>query len=173
MKYTVTGKNISITKAMDESIQKKLSVLDKYILIDDNTTARVVARTYKHSQKVEVTIPTRVGVLRTEVVKDDFYEALDLAIDKLEGQIRKQKTRLNKHHKEHLSKAFIEKEQKEVEQDVDVKTKHIDTDEMTLDEALLQMELSGHNFYIYKDEDTGKYAIAYNRHDGYGCIEVD
>ncbi len=76
---------------MRTKIEEKLSALDKYLLIDENTIARVLARVYPNSQKVEVTIPSRVGILRAEVVHDDFYAAVDLAIDKLEDQIRRQK----------------------------------------------------------------------------------
>ena len=175
MKFEIVGKNVSVTPAMREQIEKKLSTLDKYILIDPNTTARVVARVYPNSQKVEITIPTKVGLLRTEVVNDDFYAAVDLAIDKLEDQLRRQKTRLSKRHREHLAKAFIaEAEQEDESEDIPVRTKEITADEMVLDEAIMQMELSGHNFYIYKDEDSEKLAVVYRRKNGgYGLIEVN
>ena len=175
MKFEIVGKNVTVTPAMREQIEKKLSTLDKYILIDPNTTARVVARVYPNSQKVEITIPTKVGLLRTEVVNDDFYAAVDLAIDKLEDQLRRQKTRLSKRHREHLAKAFIaEAEEDEEAEDIPVRTKEITADEMVLDEAIMQMELSGHNFYIYKDEDSEKIAVVYRRKNGgYGLIEVN
>lgn len=178
MKFTVQGKNIEITEAMKEQIEKKLSVLDKYVLIEEDTVARVVARVYKKgqkSEKVEITIPTKVGILRTEVVHDDFYAAVDYAIDKLEDQLRRQKTRLQKKHKEHLSRAFIEENvAQDAMEETPVKTKQIIAKKMPLDEAILQMELSGHSFYIYTDEETEKHAIVYLRHDGtYGLIEVE
>ena len=99
MRFEIIGKNITVTPAMKEKIEAKLSTLDKYLLIDPNTIARVVARVYPNSQKVEVTIPTKIGILRTEVVNDDFYAAVDLAIDKLEDQIRRQKTRLSRRNR--------------------------------------------------------------------------
>ncbi|MEE8807382.1 MAG: ribosome-associated translation inhibitor RaiA [Lactimicrobium sp.] len=175
MRFEIIGKNVSVTPAMREQIEKKLSTLDKYLLIDPNTIARVVARVYPKGQKVEVTIPTKVGILRTEVVDDDFYAAVDRAIDKLEDQIRRQKTRLSRRHKENLAVAFAqEDEQNEEQQEVLVKTKSITADEMDLDDAILQMELSNHDFYIYTDEETGKISVAYRRNDGkYGLIEVD
>ena len=175
MRFEIIGKNVSVTPAMREQIEKKLSTLDKYLLIDPNTIARVVARVYPKGQKVEVTIPTKVGILRTEVVDDDFYAAVDRAIDKLEDQIRRQKTRLSRRHKENLAAAFAqEDEQNEEQQEVLVKTKAITADEMDLDDAILQMELSNHDFYIYTDEETGKISVAYRRNDGkYGLIEVD
>ncbi len=79
MRFEIVGKNIAVTPAMRTKIEEKLSALDKYLLIDENTIARVLARVYPNSQKVEVTIPSRVGILRAEVVNNDFYAAVDLA----------------------------------------------------------------------------------------------
>ena len=175
MRFEIVGKNVTVTPAMKEQIEKKLSTLDKYLLIDPDTIARVVARVYPNAQKVEVTIPTKVGILRAEVVNDDFYAAVDLAIDKLEDQLRRQKTRLSKRHREHLAEAFInESEAEDNEEDIPVRTKTVVADEMILDEAIMQKELSGHNFYIYKDEDSEKISVVYRRRNGgYGLIEVD
>lgn len=173
MRFEIVGKNVSVTPAMKEKIEKKLSGLEKYLLIDQDTIVRVVARVYPNSQKVEVTIPTKVGLLRTEVEENDFYAAVDLAIDKLEDQLRRQKTRLSKRHREHLAQAFID-EQEIPEADIPVRTKSVVAEEMPLDEAIMQMELSGHNFYIYTDEDSEKVAVVYRRKvGGYGLIEVD
>jgi len=176
MRFEIVGKNITVTDAMKEKIETKLSGLDKYLLIDPNTIARVVARVYPNSQKVEVTIPTKIGLLRTEVVNDDFYAAVDLAIDKLEDQLRRQKTRLSRRHREHLAKAFVEEDvsAEAEENDIPVRTKSVTASVMDLEDAILQMELSGHNFYIYTDEETEGVAVVYRRNDGgYGLIEVD
>ncbi|NCB33634.1 MAG: ribosome-associated translation inhibitor RaiA [Erysipelotrichia bacterium] len=176
MKFEIVGKNVTVTEAMRNQIEKKLSGLDKYILIDPNVTARVVTRVYPNSQKVEVTIPTKVGILRTEVMNNDLYAAIDLAVDKLEDQVRRQKTRLSRRHKESLAETFIEETEKDVtvEKDIPVKTKSIHADELDLDEAIMQMELSGHEFYIYTDEESKKVSVVYQRKDGqYGLIEVD
>jgi putative sigma-54 modulation protein len=176
MRFEIVGKNIEVSEAMKERIEAKLSNLDKYLLINPDTIARVVARVYPDSEKVEVTIPTKVGILRAEVVDDDFYAALDAAIDKLEDQIRRQKTRLSKKHREHLAKAFIEEAEiaENPGNDIPVRTKSVVADEMTLDEAIMQMELSGHNFYIYTDEESGQISVVYRRSsEGYGLIEVE
>ena len=175
MRFEIVGKNVEVTESMREKIEKKLSTLGKYVLIDPDAVVRVVARVYPKTQKVEVTIPTKIGILRTEVEHDDFYAAVDLAIDKLEDQIRKQKTRLSKKHREHLAKAFIEEaELEEAEQDIPVKTKSITVDELSLDDAIMQMELIGHNFFIYRDEETDQIAVVYRRNNGgYGLIEVE
>lgn len=174
MRFEIVGKNVTVTQAMKEKIETKLSSLSKYLIIDEDTIVRVVARVYPNSQKVEVTIPSKIGILRTEVVNDDFYAAVDLAIDKLEDQIRRQKTRLSKRHREHLAQAFIDSYEEDNEDDIPVRTKTVVASEMELDEAIMQMELSGHSFYIYKDEDSEKISVVYSRHDGgYGLIEVD
>ena len=175
MRFEIIGKNVSVTPAMREQIEKKLSTLDKYLLIDPNTIARVVARVYPKGQKVEVTIPTKVGILRTEVVDDDFYAAVDRAIDKLEDQIRRQKTRLSRRHKENLAVAFAqEDEQNEEQQEVLVKTKAITADEMDLDDAILQMEMLQHNFFVFLDTETDSVNVVYKRNDNdYGLLETE
>ena len=149
MRFEIVGKNVSVTPAMKEKIEKKLSGLEKYVLIDPDTIVRVVARVYPNSQKVEVTIPSKVGLLRTEVEENDFYAAVDLAIDKLEDQLRRQKTRLSKRHREHLAQAFIDEQETPEDKDIPVRTKSVVAEEMPLDEAIMQMELSGHNFLLY------------------------
>lgn len=175
MRFEIIGKNIEVSEAMREKIEKKLSSLSKYLLIDPDTVVRVVTRVYPKSQKVEITVPTKVGLLRTEVEHNDFYAAVDLAIDKLEDQIRKQKTRLSRKHREHLAKAFIEEVEIEEEmEDIPVKTKTVAATELSLDDAIMQMELIGHSFFIYRDEETQQIAVVYRRKNGgYGLIEVE
>ncbi len=174
MRFEIIGKNITITDLMRSKIEKKLSALEKYLLIDPDTKARVVARVYPNSQKIEVTIPTKVGILRSEVTHEDLYAAIDIAVDKLEDQLRRQKTRLNRRHRESLAEAFLEEAAEAEEKIVPVKTKTIQATILDLDEAIMQMELSSHDFYIYTDEDTGRVSVVYLRNDGdYGVIEVE
>lgn len=173
MRFEIVGKNISVTDTMRSRIEKKLHGLEKYVLIDENTVARVVVRVYPDSQKIEVTIPTKVGLLRSEVKNQDLYAAIDIAVDKLEDQLRRQKTRLNRRHRESLAEAFLEEAEAE-DKVVPVKTKTITATTLDLDEAIMQMELSSHSFYIYTDEDTGRISVVYLREDGdYGLIEVE
>ena len=157
MKVQIYGKNITVTPAIAEKIEKKLNHLEKYFIIDENVIANVVVRVYPNKQKIEVTIPTKFAVLRAEVVHDDLYAAIDLAIDKLEDQIRRQKTRLTRKNKEKLAYAFLETEELDEEYDEAdevVKTKSIVPDTMELDEAIMRMEMLNHNFFIYRDEET-------------------
>ena len=103
MKVQIYGKNITVTPAIAEKIEEKLNLLEKYFIIDETVVANVVVRVYPTKQKIEVTIPTKYAVLRAEVTHDDLYAAIDLAVDKLEDQIRRQKTRLNRKNKEKLA----------------------------------------------------------------------
>lgn len=179
MKFEIVGKNVSITEGMRGKIEKKLSSLNKYILIDENAVARVVARVYPNSQKIEVTIPSKAGLLRTEVVHEDLYAAIDIAVDKLEDQIRKQKTRLSRKHKEKLALSFLDEEltdrsNEEDKDDVLVKTKTIKAEKMDIEEAILRMNMLNHSFFIYTDEETDTVSVVYKRHDGgYGLIETE
>ena len=177
MKVQIYGKNITVTPAIAEKIEKKLNHLEKYFIIDENVIANVVVRVYPNKQKIEVTIPTKFAVLRAEVVHDDLYAAIDLAIDKLEDQIRRQETRLTRKNKEKLAYAFLETEELDEEYDEAdevVKTKSIVPDTMELDEAIMRMEMLNHNFFIYRDDETKEIAVVYKRHDGgYGLIETE
>ena len=175
MKVNIVGKNVKVTPAIAEMVNKKLDHLTKYFLIDDNVTAKVLIRTYPVGQKIEVTIPTKYAILRAEVVDDDLYAAIDLAIDKLEDQIRRQKTRLQRKNRLSLAEAFLDEEESG-QDDIDevVKTKSIEPQEMSLDEAIMKMELLGHDFFIYTDDETEKIAVVYKRKDGdYGLIETE
>lgn len=176
MKVNIVGKNVTVTPAIAEKITKKLNVLTKYFIIDEQDTAKVLIRTYPLKQKIEVTIPTKYAILRAEVVDDDLYAAIDLVIDKLEDQIRRQKTRIQKKNKTSLAMAFVEQEAYEAEEDIEevVKTKSIVCKEMSLDEAIMKMELLNHDFFIYTDDETQKIAVVYKRNDGgYGLIETE
>ena len=176
MKITLKGKNIEITEAIEEKVSEKLSKLDKYFIVSENVEAKVLVRTYPYGQKIEVTIPTEYVLLRAEVVDQDLYNAIDLVIDKLEGQIRKYKTRLNRKSKDNklaFNLASIEPLEDE-EEDVLVKTKIITPKPMDMEEAIMQMELIGHSFFVYRDTETDAISIVYRRNDGdYGLIETE
>lgn len=175
MRFEIYGKNVVITDGMRTKIEKKLSFLNKYLLIDPETIARVVVKVYPQIQKIEVTIPTKVGQLRAEVEHEDLYAAIDLSIDKLEDQIRRQKTRLSRKHRDKLARSFIEEDTDILkENDVPVKTKTINAEKMDLETAIMQMELLGHSFFIYTDDETNLVSVVYLRNDGnYGLLEVE
>ena len=163
MKISVRGKNIEITEAIESKISDKLSKLDKYFIVSDNVEAKVLCRVYPYGQKLEVTIPTEYVLLRAEVV------------DKLEGQIRKYKTRLSRKSKDNkLAFNLSSIEDVETDDDVLVKVKSITPKPMDMEEAIMQMELIGHSFFVYRDAESDSISIVYRRNDGdYGLIETD
>ena len=171
MKFTVYGENVSINDKMREKIEQRLSDLNKYVVIDEEQSAKVTVKVYAGSLKIEVNVPSMIGLLRSEVVHDDFYTGIDLAIDKLEDQIRRQKGRLSRRHKDSLAETFYD--ESDDTNDIPVRTKTVYIEEMELDEAILNMEMLSHSFFVYKDLDSEKMAVVYKRNDGgYGLIEI-
>ena len=173
MKFIISGKNIAVTEGLKTAVQDKLSKLERYFTPD--TEVVVTLSVEKERQKIEVTIPTEYVLLRAEVVDQDLYNAIDLVIDKLEGQIRKYKTRLNRKSKDNkLAFNLASIEPLEEEEDVLVKTKTITPKPMDMEEAIMQMELIGHSFFVYRDTETDAISIVYRRNDGdYGLIETE
>ena len=173
MKFAIYGENVTVNDTMREKIENRLSELNKYIVIDEAQSAKVTVKIYGDGLKVEVNVPTKVGLMRSEVVHEDFSTAVDLAIDKLEDQIRRQKGRLSRRHKESLAENFYEVQEVDENEDTPVRTKTVYADEMILDEAIVRMEMLSHSFFIYKDVDSDKLAVVYKRNDGgYGLIEI-
>ncbi len=172
MKVKVHGKDLRVSEEMVERITYKLSFLDKYILIDDETTAQVICKKHGKDVKLEVTIPTKVGYLRSEVIDHEIRNAIDESIDKLEDQLRRQKTRLSRRHKDSLASTFYD-EQIENVVELPVRTKRIFVESMDTDEAIMQMELMGHSFFLFRDYESNNICLVYKREDGgYGVIET-
>ncbi len=174
MKLNIRGEKIEITGAMKEYAEEKLAKLEKYISNAEDVTVNVLVKLRNHMQKVEITIFLQSLILRSEEEQEDFYAAIDNSIDKLERQIRKNKTRLENKNRVNKSLSFdFEVEEKEDDQKV-VKRKSVEVKPMDEEEAILQLELLGHQFYLYNDIDTGKAAVIYKRKDGnYGIIEAE
>lgn len=177
MNITLRGDKIKITDAMQEYANEKLERLNKYFDDSDNMKANLVVKVQNYKQKVEVTIPLKSFILRAEEVQDDFYIAVDTVVDKLERQIRKNKTKLqSKKLKETREFVFdyIEDYKDDEEEEVIVKRKKIEVKPMSEEEAILQMELLGHQFYLFKDAESLKPVLVYKRNDGqYGVIETE
>ena len=171
MKVKVHGKDLSVSNDMIERIENKLSFLDKYILIDDDTTAQAVVKKHGKDIKLEITIPTKVGYLRSEVINHEIRDAVDKS---LEDQVRRQKTRLSRRHKEKLAVNFAAAaEAEKAPEEIPVRTKRIAVSEMDVEEAIMQMELLDHTFFVFRQPDSGVIAIVYKRENGgYGLIEA-
>jgi len=173
MEVIIRGNKIEITDSMKEYVKEKLAKLEKYSIDDMKATVLVKIRNY--TQKVEVTIPLKTLILRAEEEASDFYSAVDLVVNKLERQIRKNKTKLQKKEKTGIKELNMEEILDIPEDDIiDIKWKKIEIKPMNLDEAILQMELLGHNFYMYRDSDLDSVTLVYKRKSGgYGVIETE
>ncbi|MCD8195460.1 MAG: ribosome-associated translation inhibitor RaiA [Coprobacillus sp.] len=179
MKYQIFGKNIEITDAISSTVQKKLARMDKYFKDTDNINCRVVCSVHSSIQKVEATIFLPKVTLRAEVRDKDLYNAIDKAIDKLEDQMRKLKTRASNSRTIKLGEELAlntirELEEEEKEEEVVVRTKSYDLEPMSIDDAITRMEALGHTFFLYLDEDDHRISVVYERKDGgYGVIEAE
>ncbi len=180
MKITVSGKNMEITAALRSTVEKKLSKLERYF--NPNVEAQVTFSVEKNrsmnktKQVIEVTIPFNGVILRGEEANDDMYTSIDLVVDKLEGQIRKQKTKLERRtHGDSLRYQYIPDIEEDAKNELKiVRTKRFAVKPMSSEEAVLQMELLGHSFFVFKDADSEEVNVVYKRKDGnYGLIEPE
>mgnify|MGYP005864298663 CR=1 FL=1 len=177
MKFIVSGKNIEITEALRNRVVKKLGKLEKFF--NPDTDVYVTMSVEKSRHIVEVTIPFNGMVLRAEEASDDMYATLNMVIDILEGQIRRHKTRLKKKlydgaiKTEYFEQAAKQEEEEEREFKV-VRTKKFAIKPMTVEEAILQMNLLGHQFFVFSNAETEETNVVYKRKDGnYGLIEPE
>lgn len=158
-KFHIRGENIAITDAIRDYAETKLSKLEKYFAED--VTIHVTAKVYPNKQaKAEVTIPSKEVTLRAKETSDNWYSSLDLVVDKLERQIRKHKTKMQKRNR-------VEKAHDETSDDVETfaRIKELDIETMSPQEASDQMECLGHDFFIFLNEDTARVSVVYRRKD--------
>ncbi len=175
MKISIRGDKITVTKAIKEYITEKLSRLDKYFEKPKEIECKVLIKVKNQDQSIEVTVPTSKFTLRAEERHQDLYAATDLVIDKLEGQIRKNKAKLEKKYRDvpKFEMNFDYEEIPEVEEEKIVKRKDIDMKPMDEEEAVLQIELLNHDFFVFKNIDEDCVSVLYKRKDGsYGIINV-
>ncbi|MCI5871469.1 MULTISPECIES: ribosome hibernation-promoting factor, HPF/YfiA family [Streptococcus] len=180
IKYSIRGENIEVTDAIRSYVESKLSKVEKYFHADQELDARVNLKVYREkTAKVEVTILLDSLTLRAEDVSQDMYGSVDLVVDKIERQIRKNKTKIAKKHREKVSAGQVfttEFEAEVVEEETGlqvVRTKHVNLKPMDVEEALLQMDLLGHDFFIYTDAEDNATKVLYRREDGeLGLIEA-
>lgn len=177
MKYNIRGDKLEVTDAIGNYVESKLDRLNKYFK-DDEILANVLLKVRGNSQIIEVTIPTDKFILRSEEEDKDLYAAIDLVTDKLERQIRKNKTRLNKQNIDNKYRQFnfdyeLLEEEESSDNELIVKRKKLEMKPMDEEEAILEMNLLGHEFFVYKDMHTDNINVLYKRKDGnYGLIET-
>ncbi|EKU48514.1 ribosome hibernation-promoting factor, HPF/YfiA family [Staphylococcus massiliensis] len=183
IKFEIHGDNLTITDAIRNYIEEKVGKLERYFTNVPNVTAHVKVKTYQNSStKIEVTIPLKNVTLRAEERHDDLYAGIDLINNKLERQVRKYKTKVNRKHrakgnKEDLFTPVVEnttEEEQQNEPDIEIiKSKEFALKPMDSEEAVLQMNLLGHDFFVFNDRDTEGTSIVYKRKDGkYGLIQT-
>lgn len=159
-KFHIRGENIAITDAIRDYAETKLSKLEKYF--SEDVTVHVTAKVYPNKQaKAEVTIPGKNVTLRAEETSNDWYNSLNVVVDKLERQIRKHKTKMQKRNR-------VEKAHDEASNDVETiaRIKDLDIETMSPQEASDQMDCLGHDFFIFLNEDTARVSVVYRRKDG-------
>lgn len=174
MKFNIHGKKIDVTDSIKSYIEEKIGRLDKYFENPNEISATVLVKLRGKDQVVEVTINANKFILRGEESHKDLYASIDKVSDKIERQIRKNKTRLKKRTVKDVSKDFVlDFEETEENNNIVVKRKVIENKPMSEEEAILQMELLAHEFFAYKNEETNEVNIVYKRKDGdYGILEI-
>lgn len=174
MKFNIHGKKLDVTDSIKTYIEEKIGRLDKYFDDPDNITATALIKLRGNDQVVEITINANRFVLRSEEQHKDLYAAIDKASDKLERQIRKNKTRMHKKSGSNQTHAFkLDFDEPEENNNIVVKRKTIENKPMDEEEAILQMELLGHEFFVFKNVDTKLVNVLYKRKDNdYGILEI-
>lgn len=184
MKYNIRGQRMEVTDALRDYVEKKLSRLERYFEAPPQSDVNVTLSVTKGHQVVEVTIPLPGFLLRAEEKRDDMYASIDFVVDKLERQIRKHKTRINRNFRHPDSARVLFREDfggtsvstlaRDEEDDLElVRTKKFNLKPMNVEEAILQMNLVGHNFYVFANSATKDISVVYRRNDGkYGLIEA-
>ena len=172
MNINIRGDKIEVTDSIKNYVKEKLVRLDKYFMEPNKIDAHVLIRVRNSEEIIEVTIPTSKYTLRAEEKNGDLYAAIDLVVDVLERQIRKNKTKLNRHKNEEPTSFAVLEDIEEIEEESSiVKRKTIETKPMDEEEAILQMELLGHDFFVFKNIDEECISVLYKRKDGnYGII---
>lgn len=174
MKFIISGKNIDVTDGLKIAIQEKLGKLERYFTPD--TEVHVTLSVEKERQKIEVTIPVKGNIIRSEQVSSDMYVSIDLVEEVIERQLRKYKTKIINKQQEagNFQKTFVEDDFMEDEEVKIIRTKRFGIKPMYPDDACVQMELLGHNFFVFRNAETDEVNVVYKRKGNtYGLIEPE
>ena len=174
MRYTISGKNINVTEGLRTAITDKLGKLEKYFTPE--TEIIVTLSVEKGRQKIEVTIPVKGNIIRSEQVSNDMYVSLDLVEEVIERQLKKYKNKIIEKHKEgnNFKKEFVEKEYADNDEVKIIRTKQFGIKPMFPEDACIQMELLGHSFFVFSNAETDEVNVVYKRKGNtYGLIEPE
>ncbi|MCR5546966.1 MAG: ribosome-associated translation inhibitor RaiA [Lachnospiraceae bacterium] len=175
MKIKITGRNIELTEGLKAAVEEKLAKLDKYFTED--TQANVTLSVEKERQKIEVTIPVKGSIIRSEQVSNDMYVSIDLVEEVIERQMKKYRNKLVSRQQEpgqFFAEEFISKAEDEEEEISIIRTKKFGMKPMYPEDACVQMELLGHNFFVFRNAETDEVNVVYKRRGNtYGLIEPE
>jgi len=174
MRYIISGKNITVTEGLKTAVYEKIGKLEKYFTPD--TEVHVTLSTEKDRQKIEVTIPVKGNIIRAEQVSSDLYVSIDLVEEIIERQLRKYKSKIinNKQASINFSEKFVNDDYEEDDEIKIVKSKKFAIKPMDPEEACVQMELLGHNFFVFRNSQTDEVNVVYKRKGNtYGLIEPE
>ena len=174
MKFIISGKNIEVTPGLRSAVEDKIGKLEKYF--NPDTEVHVTLSVEKDRQKIEVTIPVKGNIIRSEQVSNDMYVSIDLVEEIIERQLKKYKNKLTnqKQAANFFKQDFIEKEFVDEEEIHIIRTKKFDIKPMYPEDACIQMELLGHNFFVFCNAETDQVNVVYKRKGNtYGLIEPE
>ena len=174
MRYTISGKNIEVTEALKNIVMDKLGKLERYFTPE--TEIIVTMSVEKERQKIEVTIPVKGNIIRSEQVSNDMYVSIDLVEEVIERQLRKYKNKIIQKQQEgsNFRKEFIEKETEDPEEVKIIRIKQFGMKPRYPEDACIQMELLGHNFFVFRNAETEEVNVVYKRKGNtYGLIEPE
>ncbi len=174
MRYIISGKNIDVTEGLKGAIYEKIGKLERYFTPE--TEVHVTLSVEKDRQKIEITIPMKGNIVRAEQVSSDMYASIDLVEEIIERQLRKYKNKLidMKQSASNFNQAFIDDEIQEDDEINITRVKKFAMKPMDAEEACVQMELSGHNFYVFRNAETDEVNVVYKRKGNtYGLIEPE
>ena len=174
LRFTISGKNIEVTDGLKNAITDKLGKLERYFTPD--TEIIVTLSVEKERQKIEVTIPVKGNIIRSEQVSSDMYVSIDLVEEVIERQLRKYKTKIVNRQQEagNFQKTYIEEDFMEDEEVKIIRTKRFGIKPMYPEDACVQMELLGHNFFVFRNAETDEVNVVYKRKGNtYGLIEPE
>lgn len=174
MRFTIIGKNIEVTEGLRKAVEEKIGKLDKYF--NQETEAAVTLSVEKDRQKIEVTIPVKGNIIRAEEVSTDMYVSIDLVEEIIERQMRKYKNKIveSKQAAAEFNKQYIDNDYDEEPEVKIVRSKKFGIKPMDPEEACIQMELLGHNFYVFCNSETDEVNVVYKRKNGtFGLIEPE
>ncbi len=174
MRYVITGRNIDVTEGLRNAVQEKIGKLEKYFTAD--TEVHVTLSVEKERQKIEVTIPVKGNIIRSEQVSSDMYVSIDLVEEIIERQLKKYKNKIvdKQQSRDNFSPEYIDKDYDEDDSIKIIRTKKFGIKPMDPEEACVQMELLGHNFYVFSNSETDEVNVVYKRKGNtYGLIEPE